>query len=101
MKQTLLREWYDERVAAWVHYLPMSQGVGELLELVVWLRGTEKGRMKARMVAEQEREWAARAMLQEDGGVYVYRLMLEMARMQDSERQATSTYIQVCPGLTR
>lgn len=88
MKQTLLREWYDEWVAAWVHYLPVSQGVGKLLELVAWLRGTEKGRTKVRVVAKQEREWAVRAMMQEDRGVYVYRLMLEMARMQDSDRQA-------------
>ncbi|KAK4122997.1 glycosyltransferase family 90 protein [Parathielavia appendiculata] len=89
LKQTMLREWHDERLAAWVHYLPVSQGLGELPELVSWLRGTEEGRRRARLVAERGREWAMRAMRHEDRGLYVYRLMLELARIQDPERQAT------------
>ena len=61
LTQTLLREWHDERLAPWVHYLPVSQGLGELPELVAWLTGTEAGQKRARAVAEQGRQWAARA----------------------------------------
>ncbi|KND87665.1 hypothetical protein TOPH_07696 [Tolypocladium ophioglossoides CBS 100239] len=50
LKQTLLREWHDERLAAWVHYVPVSQGLGELPELVAWLTGSEAGRARARRV---------------------------------------------------
>lgn len=88
LKQTLLREWHDERLAAWVHYLPVSQGLGELPELVEWLTGTEAGRRRARAVADRGRAWVARAMRAEDRGVYLYRLMLELARVQDPGRQA-------------
>ncbi|KAL2127733.1 hypothetical protein VTI74DRAFT_10250 [Chaetomium olivicolor] len=57
LKQTLLREWHDERLAAWVHYVPVSQGLDKLPELVRWLTGTEEGRRRAKSVAEQGREW--------------------------------------------
>ncbi|KAK4108034.1 glycosyltransferase family 90 protein [Canariomyces notabilis] len=88
LKQTLFREWHDERLAAWVHYIPVSQDLGEVPELVSWLTGTEEGRARAKTVAERGREWAARAMRDEDRAVYIYRLMLELARIQDPERPA-------------
>ena len=88
LKQTLIREWHDERLAAWVHYIPVSQGQGELPELVTWLTATEEGQQRARTVADRGREWAARAMRKEDRAVYVYRLMLELARVLDPKRQA-------------
>ncbi|POR39227.1 Uncharacterized protein TPAR_00568 [Tolypocladium paradoxum] len=88
LKQTLLREWHDERLAAWVHYVPVSQGLGELPELVAWLTGTEAGRRRARRVADGGREWAARGMRGQDRGVYMYRLMLELSRVQDPAREA-------------
>ncbi|UNI15390.1 hypothetical protein JDV02_001927 [Purpureocillium takamizusanense] len=88
LKQTLLREWHDERLAAWVHYVPVSLGMGELPELVSWLTGSATGRARARAVAVEGREWAARALRAEDRAVYVYRLMLELARVQDPRREA-------------
>jgi hypothetical protein len=88
LKQTLFREWHDERLAAWVHYIPVSQDLGEVPELVSWLTGTEEGRARAKTVAERGREWAARAMRDEDRAVYIYRLMLELARVQDPARPA-------------
>ncbi|PNY25269.1 Uncharacterized protein TCAP_04793 [Tolypocladium capitatum] len=88
LKQTLLREWHDDRLVPWVHYAPVSQGMAELPELVAWLTETEAGRARARRLAEAGREWAARAMRVEDRGVYVYRLMLELARALDPEREA-------------
>lgn len=88
LKQTLLREWHDERLAAWVHYVPVSQAMGELPELVAWLTGSETGRARARRVAEAGRAWAGRAMRAEDRAVYACRLMLELARALDPEREA-------------
>ncbi|KAL3958577.1 hypothetical protein ACCO45_006739 [Purpureocillium lilacinum] len=88
LKQTLLREWHDERLVPWVHYFPVSQGLGELPEMVAWLMGTEEGRRRAKMVADRGREWAAKTMREEDRVIYVYRLLLELARMQDPGREA-------------
>ncbi|PWI65414.1 hypothetical protein PCL_07015 [Purpureocillium lilacinum] len=88
LKQTLLREWHDERLIPWVHYLPVSQDLGELPEMVVWLIEAEDGKRRAKNVADQGREWAARAMREEDRAIYVFRLLLELARIQDPDRKA-------------
>ncbi|KAG6040804.1 hypothetical protein E4U41_007021 [Claviceps citrina] len=87
LKQTLLREWHDDRLVPWVHYFPVSQHMEDLPELVSFLTATERGRRRAREVAEQGREWASRALRETDMAVYVYRLMLELARLQDVERE--------------
>ncbi|KAH7403674.1 hypothetical protein BKA64DRAFT_722370 [Cadophora sp. MPI-SDFR-AT-0126] len=89
LKQTLLREWHDERLVPWVHYVPVSQSMQEVPELVMFLTSTGKGRGIAREIAEGGREWFGRAFRDVDLSVYVYRLMLEMARLQDPGRRAS------------
>lgn len=86
LKQTLLREWHDERLVPWLHYIPVSQSMDELPELVSHLTSTEAGQEAARHVAEEGREWFSKAFREIDRSIYVYRLMLEMARLQDPAR---------------
>ncbi|KAK3401454.1 hypothetical protein B0T20DRAFT_458686 [Sordaria brevicollis] len=86
LKQTLLREWHDDRLVPWVHYFPVSMGMEEVPELVMYLTSTEEGREKAREVAERGREWWGRALRERDMGVYLYRLLLEVGRLQDGKR---------------
>ncbi|KAK8054007.1 hypothetical protein PG996_013308 [Apiospora saccharicola] len=88
LKQTLLREWHDERLVPWVHYVPVSQGLGELPELVLYLTSTERGQRRAREIAENGREWFQKAFREVDLTIYMYRLLLELARAQDPERKA-------------
>lgn len=88
LKQTLIREWHDERLIPWVHYAPVSQSLEELPELVMYLTSTESGQKKAKEMAEKGRDWYKKAMRKEDMAIYVYRLMLELARLQDPKRQA-------------
>ncbi|KAK3946726.1 capsule protein [Pseudoneurospora amorphoporcata] len=85
LKQTLLREWHDDRLVPWVHYFPVSVGMEELPELVMYLTSTEEGRKKAREVADQGKEWWGKALRERDMGVYLYRLLLE-ARKHGSAR---------------
>lgn len=87
LKQTLLREWHDERLVPWVHYIPISQGMEEVPEIVAYLTGTETGERLARQVAEEGRQWFGKALREVDRGVYIYRLFLELARLQDVERE--------------
>jgi len=87
LKQTVLREWHDERLVPWVHFVPVSLGMEEVPELVQFLAGTERGREVARGVAEEGKRWFERAVRGVDRGVYVYRLMVEMARVQDPGRE--------------
>ncbi|KAI1437894.1 hypothetical protein GGR50DRAFT_706918 [Xylaria sp. CBS 124048] len=88
LKQTLFREWHDDRLMPWVHYIPVSQGMDELPELVFYLTSTPSGRERAREIAEQGRKWFGRAFREIDMTIYMYRLFLELARLQDPERPA-------------
>lgn len=86
LKRTLLHEWHDDRLIPWLHYFPVSQGMEELPELVSHLTSTEAGREVAKHVAEQGREWFTKAFREVDRTIYVYRLLLELARLQDPAR---------------
>jgi hypothetical protein len=86
LKQTLLREWHDERLVPWLHYVPVSLEMGELPEVVQWFLGTRRGEQRAREVAERGREWFGRAMREVDVKIYLWRLVLELARVGDEGR---------------
>lgn len=88
LKQTLLREWHDERLVAWVHYIPVSQSMEELPEMISYLTSTEYGQKRAREIAEQGRDWFSKAFREVDRTIYMYRLLLELARLQDPNRPA-------------
>ncbi|SPQ27219.1 a9b004c4-81da-411f-a4bf-bc72ac1d63e1 [Thermothielavioides terrestris] len=88
LKQTLLREWHDDRLAPWLHYVPVSVGMAELPEVVRWLVETERGRAAASELGRAGAEWAARAVREVDVKLYVWRLVLELARLVDEGRGA-------------
>ncbi|KAF4992899.1 hypothetical protein FGRMN_6842 [Fusarium graminum] len=88
LKQTLLREWHDERLMPWVHYIPVSQSLEELPELVTYLTSTITGKELAERIARQGSDWMGQALRKVDMTIYTYRLLLEMARLQDPTRTA-------------
>jgi hypothetical protein len=88
LKQTVLREWHDDRLVPWVHYIPVSLGMEELPEMMQWLAWNERGQEKAREVAESGSQWYLKALREVDMTIYIYRLLLELARLQDPEREA-------------
>ncbi|RBQ71330.1 hypothetical protein FVER14953_00149 [Fusarium verticillioides] len=87
LKQALLREWHDERLVPWVHYIPVSQSLEELPELVSYLTLNEEGQRVAEKVARQGREWMGKAVREVDMTIYTWRLLLELARLQDPMRR--------------
>ncbi|KAF4996679.1 hypothetical protein FDECE_12331 [Fusarium decemcellulare] len=89
LKQTIFREWHDERLMSWVHYVPVSQSLEELPELVFHLTSTEDGQRTAKEIATRGKEWFSRAFRDVDMTIYTYRLMLELARLQDPTRKAS------------
>ncbi|KAI1338827.1 hypothetical protein F5Y15DRAFT_385449 [Xylariaceae sp. FL0016] len=86
LKQTIFREWHDDRLVPWVHYVPVSMGMEELPELVMYLTSTIEGEAVAKNIAEQGRELFHKALREVDMTIYIYRLLLELARLQDPER---------------
>jgi hypothetical protein len=89
LKQTVFREWHDERLQPWLHYVPISLGMDDLPEVVRYLADEDEGRQVAAMLAERGRKWSLRALRPVDQAIYLFRLMLELARLQDPDRPAS------------
>ncbi|KAI2483567.1 CAP10 domain containing protein [Pyrenophora tritici-repentis] len=87
LKQTVLREWHDERLIPWVHYIPVSLSMEELPEIMRYLTRHEDGMRRAKEIADVSREWHGRVLRREDFTIYLYRLMLELARVMDPGRE--------------
>lgn len=89
LKMTVFREWHDDRLFPWVHYVPVGLSFRELPETMRFLATTERGERIARDIADQGREWWGKLLRLEDFQVYFYRLLLELARVVDEERVMT------------
>lgn len=87
LKVSIFREWHDERLVPWLHYVPVSPSMDELPELMRFLATTSDGQRISRRIAEAGREWYFKAMTPLHHGIYFYRLVLELAWMQDISRQ--------------
>ena len=61
----------------------------ELPEVVRYLSVEDEGQQLAALLAAQGREWSLRALRPVDQAIYLYRLMLELARLQDPDRLAS------------
>jgi hypothetical protein len=86
LKQTVFREWHDERLVPWVHYVPISMGLTELPEILRWF-ASDEGTESARSIAEQGRDWQQKALRPVDLKIYMWRLLLELARVLDPDRE--------------
>jgi hypothetical protein len=86
LKQTIPREWHDERLVPWVHYIPVSLSMDELPEIMRYMTSHEDGRRRAEEIARAGREWHGKALRKKDFTIYLYRLMLELARIMDPNR---------------
>lgn len=85
-KQTIFREWHDDRLIPWVHYVPISIGMEELPEVMRYLALTQEGSDIAKRIGEEGRRWVLRALREEDASVFLHRLLLEYASVFDDER---------------
>lgn len=76
-KLAIFREWHDEWLKAWVHYIPLSWKGDEYVESVRYFDEEEVGKVQAKKVADQGREWAGKVLRNEDLEVWYFRLLLE------------------------
>jgi hypothetical protein len=86
LKQTVLREWHDERLIPWVHYIPVSLSMNELPEIMRYMTSHEDGKRRAKEIGDASREWFGKVLRKEDFTIYLYRLMLELARIMNPNR---------------
>ncbi|GAA5985681.1 hypothetical protein JCM10908_007067 [Rhodotorula pacifica] len=92
-KSTVFPEWYDGRIQPWVHYVPARVDYADLYNLLAFFDGsTDSARsghhdMLAEEIATAGADWARNFWRTEDMQAYVFRLLLEWARVMDPERE--------------
>lgn len=96
-KTALFREWYDERLTAWRHFVPQDLRLHDVYSTLAYFagfNGTLHGKPawmtphlgEAEMIAEEGRRWAEKVLRKEDMEVYFFRLLLEWGRLTDDNR---------------
>lgn len=86
-KMAVFREWHEEWLKPWVHYIPLGMGGEEYVEAVRYFDREEEGRVQAVRVAEAGREWAGKVLRNADLEVWFFRLLLEYGRVVDDARE--------------
>lgn len=76
-KLAVFREWHDEWLKPWVHYVPLGLQGGEYVEAVRYFDEEEAGRIQAKKIASESKEWAKKVLRNEDLEVWYFRLLLE------------------------
>lgn len=85
-KLALFREWHDEWLRPWVHYVPLSLKGDEYVEAIRYFEEEETGREIAKKLADQGKDWAEKVLRNEDLEVWYFRLLLEYGRLVDDDR---------------
>ncbi|KAL8689945.1 MAG: hypothetical protein Q9224_004523 [Gallowayella concinna] len=87
-KMAIFREWHEEWLQPWVHYVPLSLKGDEYLESVRYFEEEEVGKLQARRMAEASSVWAKQALRNEDLEIWLFRLLLEYGRLVDDNRES-------------
>jgi hypothetical protein len=87
LKATIYAEWHDDRLVPWLHFVPLDNTFQELYSVLEFFGdGDGPGDLAARYIAEHGQEWAEQTLRTEDMALYVWRLLLEWARLCDENR---------------
>jgi hypothetical protein len=96
-KTALFREWYDDRITPWLHFVPQDLRLHAVWSTLAYFAGVD-GKVgstriqmaphtkEGAMIAEKGREWAGKVLRKEDMEVYFFRLLLEWGRLTDDRR---------------
>ncbi|KAL9100503.1 MAG: hypothetical protein Q9163_004126 [Psora crenata] len=76
-KMAIFREWHEEWLKPWVHYIPLGLTGDEYVESVRYFSREEEGKVRAPRLAYQSRQWAGKVLRNHDMEVWFFRLLLE------------------------
>ena len=76
-KLAVFREWHDEWLRPWVHYVPLGLQGDEYVESIRYFDQEEVGREQGKRLADLSRVWAKKVLRNEDLEVWYFRLLLE------------------------
>lgn len=95
-KAALFREWYEGRLTAWKHFVPVDLRLHDLFSSLAYFGGygiearnkrMMDGRVKeAEAIARQSKVWTEKVLRKEDMEIYMFRLLLEWGRLTDDKR---------------
>ncbi|QIW96056.1 hypothetical protein AMS68_001574 [Peltaster fructicola] len=85
-KMAVFREWHEEWIKPWVHYIPLSLRGEEILEAVRYVDAEPEGQELGSLMAETSSQWAKSALRKEDFEAWFFRLLLEYGRLVDDNR---------------
>jgi len=83
LKSTIYSEWHDDRLVPWIHFVPFDNTFVDIYAIIEYYLNHDD---EARKTATESREWAEKVMRREDMMLYVWRLLLEYARVMDPSR---------------
>jgi len=90
IKSTIYKEWHDSRLVPWVHFVPMDNtyiDIYGILDYFLGFEGYGAHDDAAKKIALGGQDWANKVLRKEDMQIYVYRLLLEYARICSEERE--------------
>ena len=76
-KMAIFREWHEEWLRPWIHYVPLGLKGDEYVESVRYFNDEPDGKVQAPKLAIQGREWAEKVLRNEDFEVWFFRLLIE------------------------
>jgi hypothetical protein len=84
LKSSIYAEWHDDRLFPWVHFVPFDSSFMDIYGIMdYFLRGRDP---EAEQIAMDGQKWAQAVLRREDMRLYVWRLLLEYARVVDDNR---------------
>ncbi|KAI6096328.1 glycosyl transferase family 90-domain-containing protein [Pisolithus croceorrhizus] len=87
LKASVYPEWYTSRIAEWVHYVPIQVTYADLYDVIAFFRNHDEAAAK---IAGAGKQWSQRSWRKEDMSAYLYRLLLEYARVMSVDRESMS-----------
>lgn len=96
------RQWFDERLVAWKHFVPVDGRLHDVWGLLAYFGGIGEKREdshqgEAERISEDGRDWALKVLRKEDMEVYMFRLLLEWGRIVDDRRTQLGFVMPVVP----
>ena len=76
-KMAVFREWHEEWLRPWVHYIPLGLKGDDYVESVRYFDREPDGKIQGPKLAVQGREWAVKVLRNEDFEVWFFRLLIE------------------------
>ena len=86
-KMAVFREWHEEWLRPWLHYVPLTLNGAEYVEVLRFFEKEEEGKTQAVKLAIESQEWADKMLRHEDFEVWFFRLLLEYGRIVDDDRE--------------